>query len=187
MGYEEEKRYEVMNNNAKARQQEWAIKHAQEQQDKRFHDELMVEFADKEKDKTQTKEELRQYTFQDVKKVYKNGSKFERLLRKANGIAPNWKEIEQYDQKNLDYLLKVSRGETKAQKDAVKAMEKRAMEGKRDYPSEKELSAKRFEKFASKLGLSKSQLTLERQMEYANENNMSLAAVQELEETGRSR
>lgn len=187
MGYDEEKRLEEADKNYSDRHQEWATEYAREEENKRYNDELEKEKSIIDKENKQLQEEIRQDTFKKVKELYKKGSLFERLLRKVNGLAPNWREIQHYDQESLDYLLRVRSGNTYAQKESLKNIEKLVKDGKRNNVTEKELNSERFEKFANKLGMSKSQLTRDRQMDYAKEHNMPFTVVQELEKVGRSR
>ena len=119
----------------------------------------------------ETIEQDRIATFNKLKRTYKNGSKFERFVRKVKGQAPDWKAISKYDQKDLDYLLKVRLGETHDQKMFEKGMNM----------TEKQLKQSRFDAFADKLGLSKSQLRTARQTEYAKTHDMTLEAVKDME------
>lgn len=62
----------------------------------------------REKEKIKTAEELHKFTFQEVKKKYKNFSTFEKLKNKK----PNFKKISKLSQEELEFLISLSKGQT---------------------------------------------------------------------------
>ena len=57
-------------------------------------------------------EDIRQHTFDLLRKKYKSHSIWDRVVARVNGKTPNWKKIAGYSQQELDHLINVSDGDT---------------------------------------------------------------------------
>ncbi len=70
----------------------------------------------REIEKAREARELKAETFKKVKAQYKKGSLPLRVLETLRGRRPNWSKVKNYSQEELDYILKVSTGNTVNQK-----------------------------------------------------------------------
>ena len=72
-------------------------------------------------------ENEKKQTFQKVKKAYKNAKEhnFDRFMNAITGKKPNWRQISNYSQKELEYLLKTLQGETHLRQESIKLVEKK--------------------------------------------------------------
>lgn len=58
---------------------------------------------------------LRKKRFEEIKKTYKKFSRNKNLIDKITDSRPKWKKLKNYSVEELDFLLKLSKGETKYQ------------------------------------------------------------------------
>ena len=108
-------------------------------------------------------EDIKKSTLRKLKEDYNKQSMWERAQRKINGKAPNWKELETYSPEAIEYLDRVSRGDTYAYKKSIQNNKQYAKEtnGRIKEYTDEQKQAKRFNKLLQKLLLSDSELRRE--------------------------
>lgn len=83
----------------------------------REKDKLEQEHQSKEeKEQQELEENMRKATFKRVKGAYNAQSIFNKFINLVNGKKPNWSNIKNYTQEELDFLIYLSHGNTEFQK-----------------------------------------------------------------------
>lgn len=106
----------------------------------------------REIEKAREARELKAETFKKVKRQYKKGSLPLRVLETLRGRRPNWSKVKNYTQEELDYILKVSTGNTVDQKKHDEKMVDVYREKGKHYRQIKKLEQERhWDTFVSRL------------------------------------
>ncbi len=73
-------------------------------------------------------EDIKLSTLKRLRREYEKQSAFERASRKLKGLAPDWKKLETYSPESIEYLDRIDRGDTYAQKAAIENRRKAVKE-----------------------------------------------------------
>lgn len=76
------------------------------EEEKRIEEKKFEELRNKRESK------LRKKRFEEIKKTYKKFSRNKNLIDKITDSRPKWKKLKNYSVEELDFLLKISKGET---------------------------------------------------------------------------
>ena len=79
------------------------------EEEKRIEEKKFEELRNKRESK------LRKKRFEEIKKTYKKFRRNKDLIEKITDCRPKWKKLKNYSVEELDFLLKLSKGETKYQ------------------------------------------------------------------------
>lgn len=107
----------------------------------------------------------RKENFKKVKEEYKKRSVWKRTAERLRGRGPNWKRVKGLTPDQLEYLVKVSKGQTIGQKEQdERSFERRRDEGKHVRDIDKLQSQRHWEQFIQKLQKGPSEYEMEREL-----------------------
>lgn len=84
---------------------------------KREMEESKKQKLEQEKLERKKADEKKKEAFKKVKQAYKKVDVWSRFVNKIKGRTPNWKKVQGYSQEELEYLLRVSKGNTVSQQE----------------------------------------------------------------------